>query len=67
MAIEGLGIAFAPESYVRCLNKDAKAVCFSVGKKKVETSLIAAYMKNRYMPHYINEYVSIIKEYCNLK
>lgn len=64
MAIQGLGIAFAPESYYRCMDHDDSSVCLSVGKKRIETSLIAAYMKNRYMPQYVNTYISIISDYC---
>jgi DNA-binding transcriptional LysR family regulator len=64
MAIEGLGIAFAPESYYKCMAKNNDSVCLSVGKKRHETSLIAAYMKNRYMPQYVSTYLSIIGEHC---
>lgn len=64
MAIQGMGIAFAPESYYKCMLHDDTSVCLSIGKKRVETSLIAAYMKNRYMPQYVNAYISIIADYC---
>lgn len=64
LAMDAVGIAFAPESYYKCLSNGEKSVCFSVGKHKTQTSLIAVYMKNRYMSQYVKSYMSIIKEYC---
>ena len=64
LAMEGVGIAFAPESYFQCMAKDDTSLCFSVGLNRMQTSLIAGYMKNRYMPQYVKAYISIIREYC---
>lgn len=67
MAIEGIGVAFAPESYYECMKKDDSSVCFSIGKKRIETTLIAAHAKNRYLSQYVKSYISIISDYCKNK
>lgn len=64
LAMDGIGIAFAPESYYRAMKRSDDSVCFSIGKKKMQTTLIAAFMKHRYMPQYAREYIAIISSYC---
>lgn len=66
LAMEGLGAAFAPESYYHYLKtqETAPSVCLSVGEKKIENTLIAAYQKNRYLPLYARAYLEMIMEYC---
>ncbi|MEY8355820.1 LysR family transcriptional regulator [Lachnospiraceae bacterium 54-53] len=65
LAMEGLGAAFAPESYYRFLNTGDRpsSVCLSVGKEKIENTLIAAFQKNRYLPKYAKAYLDILVEY----
>jgi DNA-binding transcriptional LysR family regulator len=63
LSIEGVGIAFAPESYYHHIKKSSQSVCFSVGNAPYDLSLIAAYRKNRYMPEYVNFYISLIEQY----
>lgn len=62
LAMEGLGAAFAPESYYHYLKtREPKAsVCLSIGKEKIENTLIAAYQKNRYLPKYAKAYLDIL-------
>lgn len=67
MAIQGIGVAFAPESYYECMKNDDSSVCFSIGKKRIETKLIVAHTKNRYMSQYVKSYISIIADYCKNK
>jgi DNA-binding transcriptional LysR family regulator len=64
LALEGVGIAFAPASYFNHMNKDNNSVCFSIGKIKLQTSLIASYMPNRYMPQHTKAYIAMLKAYC---
>lgn len=65
LAMEGLGAAFAPESYYHYLkSREPKdSVCLSIGKEKIENTLIAAYQKNRYLPKYAKAYLDILVEY----
>lgn len=66
LAMEGLGAAFAPESYYHYLKsrEPGDSVCLSVGKERIVNTLIAAYQKNRYLPQYARAYLDILKEYC---
>mgnify|MGYP000856927171 FL=1 len=66
LAMEGMGAAFAPESYYHYLKKQSSSpcACFSIGNKKIENTLIAAYQKNRYLPQYARVYLDMIREYC---
>lgn len=66
LAMEGLGVAFAPESYYHFLKirEPGQSQCLSVGKERIENTLIAAYQKNRYLPQYAREYLRLLKEYC---
>lgn len=65
LAIEGLGAAFAPESYYQYLKKRElkESVCLSIGKERIENTLIAAYQKNRYLPKYAKAYLDILVDY----
>ena len=66
LAMEGMGAAFAPESYYHYLKKQSSSpcACFSIGNEKIENTLIAAYQKNRYLPQYARVYLDMIREYC---
>ncbi len=65
LALENVGIAFAPQSYYNTVKADNGCCCFSVGKKPIKTTMIAGYLKNRYMPKYTKEYLAMITEFCN--
>ena len=62
LAIEGLGAAFAPESYYQYLRKREQkgSVCLSIGKERIENTLIAAYQRNRYLPKYAKAFLDIL-------
>lgn len=66
LALDGMGAAFAPESYYRHVSagRSASSVCLSVGHSPVETTTIAAYQKNRYLPQHARDYIEIIKSFC---
>ena len=63
LASKGEGICFAPESYYKHLVNPEEAVCFSIGDKKIISSLIAAYQDNHYLPPYVTNYIAILKDY----
>ena len=49
LAIQGLGAAFAPESYFREESRFfPEGCCFSIGTKPVLTTSIVAYQKKKY-------------------
>lgn len=65
LAMEGLGAAFAPESYFRqTALAHPRARCFSIGHRPVLTTTIATYQKNRYLPQHARDYVEMIRAYC---
>lgn len=67
LAAQGVGIAFAPESYYHALHLEESCQCFSIGIQPIKTNLIAGYLKNRYMPKYTKDFIQIIKNYCQRK
>ena len=66
LAMEGLGAAFAPESYYHHLKstEPSPSACFSIGETKTESTLIAAYQKNRYLPQYARVYLDMVAAHC---
>ena len=69
LAMDGLGAAFAPESYFHHENRlsGSNALCFSVGTRPALTTTIAAYQKKRYLPQHARDFLEMIKEYCEGK
>lgn len=67
LAMEGLGAAFAPESYFQHENGrvPSEARCFSIGADPVLTTTIAAYQKKRYLPQHARDYMEIIQQFCS--
>ena len=65
LAIQGLGAAFAPESYFREESRFfPEGCCFSIGQKPVLTTTIVAYQKKKYLSQHARDYVEILKEYA---
>ena len=66
LAVEGMGVAFAPESYYHMVAAGSShpSLCLSVGKLPVAAVTIAAYQKERYLPQHARDYIEIIKGYC---
>ena len=69
LAMDGVGAAFAPESYFHYENQYTgnRALCFSVGHRPALTTTIAAYRKNRYLPQHARDFLEMIREYCREK
>ncbi len=66
LAMSGMGIAIAPESYykkVSLQNPNASAA-LSIGKEPAETTTIVAYTKNRYLPQHARDYINVIQKYA---
>ncbi len=64
LAIDGLGAAFAPESYFRQVSLPVpEARCFSIGRQPFLTTTIATYQKNRYLPQHARDYIDILQRY----
>lgn len=66
LAVEGMGVAFAPESYyhMAAAGKPDSSLCLSIGKAPVVTTTIAAYQSERYLPQHAKDYIEIIRSYC---
>ena len=65
LAIQGLGAAFAPESYFQKESRFfPEGCCFSIGRKPMLTTTIAAYQKKKYLSQHARDYVDILKEYA---
>ena len=65
LAIQGLGAAFAPESYFREESRFfPEGCCFSIGAKPVLTTSIAAYQKKKYLSQHARDYMEILKNYA---
>lgn len=65
LAMAGMGAAIAPESYFKEIagQTNRPSLCFSIGKKPVETTTIVAYDKKRYLPQHAKDYIDIIRKY----
>lgn len=68
LAINGMGITFAPERYCRYLltAEQQRRCCFSVGRAKPFTNtLVAAYRRQRYLSTHAQGLIHILQEYCS--
>lgn len=66
LAMEGLGMAFAPESYYQMASSlnSYPSRCLSIGTSPMLTTTIAAYQRGRYLPQHARDYMEIIRKYC---
>jgi DNA-binding transcriptional LysR family regulator len=62
LAAAGYGMAFVGESPLRYIQTSVKPACFSVGKPKTTFSFAAAYRRGIYLPTYIRDFITIVKE-----
>lgn len=63
MASEGIGACFINESYIKHINFKHKPMCFSIGKPRLTSPLVAAYRKGAFLPEYVLDYIKILKDY----
>lgn len=65
LAMSGMGAAIAPEYYYRKIagTNDESSICLSIGNEPVETTTIAAYARNRYLPQHARDYINIVRRH----
>lgn len=61
LAASGIGVAFAPETYVLKMQKALNLSCFSVGTKSAQVELMAVYRKGKFLPSYAQYYIDLLK------
>ncbi len=64
LALQNVGIAFAPRSYYETVRHEDTSVAFSIGTAPIMTTMIAGYLKNRYMPKYTKDFLQMIAHYA---
>lgn len=63
LAAKGLGVCFAPESYIRFMKFEYPPVCFSIAEAALKSPLSIAYRKGAYLPDYAKNFISITSSY----
>lgn len=62
LCMEGMGICFVPETYIRHMHFEKKPECFSVGEKGIFSTLTIASRKGAYLPSYAQDFIKIAQE-----
>jgi DNA-binding transcriptional LysR family regulator len=62
MALEGFGITFAGESFLRHISPNKKPLCFSIGTPAAEFNFAVAFRAGIYQPNYVKQFIRIAKE-----
>ena len=62
LCMEGMGICFVPETYIRHMHFEKKPACFSVGEKGIFSTLTIASRKGAYLPSYAQDFIKIAQE-----
>ena len=62
MVSQGVGICFAPETYIRQLDLCPPPRCFSLGSPHSVYDLSLAYLKNTYLPVYFQDFIQVVKQ-----
>ncbi len=62
MVSQGVGICFAPETYIRQLDLCPPPRCFSLGSPHSVYDLSLAYRKNTYLPVYFQDFIQVVKQ-----
>lgn len=58
----GVGVCFAPETYIRKAHFTGDPVCFSLNQPEAVYNLSIAYLKRSYFPKYFEDFIRIAKE-----
>ncbi|SHK39453.1 LysR family transcriptional regulator [Hespellia stercorisuis] len=61
LASSGMGLAFAPETYVHKMQQTLSLSCFCVGSPPAQVQLMAAYRRGKYLPAYAQYYIELLK------
>lgn len=62
LCMEGMGLCFVPETYIKNMHFDIPPACFSVGEKGVFSTLTIASRKGAYLPSYAQDFIKIAQE-----
>lgn len=62
LCMQGLGMCFTPETYVRNMDLPVKPACFSVGEDGVFSTLTIAYRRGTYLPQYARDFICTARE-----
>ena len=62
LCMEGMGLCFVPETYIKNMRFDPLPACFSVGEKGVFSTLTIASRKGAYLPSYAQDFIKIAQE-----
>lgn len=61
LAASGIGVAFAPETYVLKMQNFFNLSCFSIGVPTAQVELMAVYRKGKFLPSYAQYYIDLLK------
>ena len=62
LCMEGMGLCFVPETYIKNMSFGSPPACFFVGKKGVFSTLTIASRKGAYLPSYAQDFIKIAQE-----
>lgn len=62
LCMQGLGMCFTPETYVRNMDLPVKPACFSIGENGVFSTLTIAYRRGTYLPQYARDFICTAQE-----
>lgn len=62
LCMEGMGLCFVPETYIKNMRFDTPPACFSVGEKGVFSTLTIASRKGAHLPSYAQDFIKIAQE-----
>ncbi len=62
LCMQGLGMCFTPETYVRNMDLPVKPACFSIGEDGVFSTLTIAYRRGTYLPQYARDFICTAKK-----
>ena len=63
LAASGYGVTLVGDSHLKHIRTDRPPVCFSVGEPCTQTSFVAAYRRDAYLPKYAKDYIAIVREF----
>lgn len=63
LCMDGMGLCFVPETYIRHMYFEEKPACFSVGDGGIFSTLTIASRKGAYLPSYAQDFIRIAREH----
>ena len=60
--MDGMGLCFVPETYIRHMHFEEKPACFSVGDGGIFSTLTIASRKGAYLLSYAQDFIRIARE-----